>query len=225
LSNAHLEVSSRKFRRGHYRFDDLAPTIVSHIGDAPQKVESVKRGTMCAWTLLVLLVGPTAGMSQAASIGWPEAVSRLVEERSKAETCAASLKGHGDQEQIARGRLTYSTARADFDGVIAGLITALAEGGTPESFPSLETKLERGASALGEFCRTVADLVPRESGRKGILDRIVKAAIEPVIKALSEGVATLYADHRKDDALTRQTIQTLLEAAKWPDFGEVEAAQ
>ena len=47
---------------------------------------------------------------------------------------------------------------------------------------------------------------------------MVNAAVEPVIKALSEAVAALYNNHRKDDALTRQTIQTQLEAAKWPDF-------
>ena len=44
-------------------------------------------------------------------------------------------------------------------------------------------------------------------------------------QGISEGVAALYNNHRKDKALTRQTIQTQLEAAKWPDFGEVKAAR
>ena len=105
------------------------------------------------------------------------------------------------------------------------MLTALAEGKTPEKLPTLEARLERGASGLQEFCKTAADLVPSASGQKGVLDAMVKAAVEPVIKALSDGVAALYNDHRKDDALTRQTIQTQLEAAKWPDFGEVEAVQ
>ena len=185
----------------------------------------MRRGATHVWALLALLVWATPALGQVARVGWPEAVSRLEEERSQAGVCVASLKGHGNQEQIAQGRLAYGTAKADFDGVIAGLVTALAEGGNPESLPSLDTKLAHGATGLGQFCKTVADLVPTASGQKGILDEMVKAAVEPVIKALSEGVAALYNNHRKDDALTRQTIQTKLEAAKWPDFAKVAAAQ
>jgi hypothetical protein len=175
--------------------------------------------------LLVLLAGVMPGLGQAAGIGWPEALSRLAEERSKAELCVSSLKKHGNQVQIEQGRLAYGTAKANFDGVISGLVTALGEDGTPESLPSLDAKLAQGAAGLGQFCKSVSDLVPDNSGQKGLLDDMIKAAIEPVVKALSEGVAALYNNHRKDDALTRQTIQTQLEAAKWPDFGEVKATQ
>jgi len=185
----------------------------------------MKREATHVWALLALLASAAPALGQTARIGWPEAVSRLAEERSKAELCVASLKKHGNQEQIAQGRPAYGTSKADFDGVIAGLVIALAEGGSPESLPSLDAKLARGATGLGQFCKAVADLVPAASGQKGILDEMVKAAVEPVIKALSEGVAALYNNHRKDDALTRQTIQTQLEAAKWPDFAKVEAAQ
>lgn len=184
----------------------------------------MKREARHALTLLALLLAASTG--QAASIGWPEAVSRLAEERSKAELCVALLKGHGDKEQISHGRLVYGTAKAHFDGVIAGLVTALAEGANPESLPSLQAELQRGAAGLWEFCKAVADLVPAASGQKGVpLAEIVKPAIEPVIKALSEGVAAIYNDRRSDDASTRRTIQTQLEAARWPNFGEVEAAQ
>jgi hypothetical protein len=175
--------------------------------------------------LLVSLVWAVPTLGQAAGIGWPEAVSRLAEERSKAELCIASLKRYGKPEQIEQRRLAYGTAKADFDGVISGLIIALGEGEKPESLPNLDAKLAHGATGLGQFCKSVSDLVPNSSGQKGVLDEMVKAAVEPVVKALSDGVATLYNNHRKDDALTRQTIQTQLEAAKWPDFGEVKAAQ
>jgi hypothetical protein len=203
----------------------FAPNLIVSYGGNFVEGWIMSRGAVHAWALLGLLACTPPGISQAAGIGWPEAVSRLAEERSKAEICVALLKGHGDKEQISHGRLAYGTAKADFDAVIAGLVTALAEGGNPESLPSLNGKLERGASGLGEFCRAVADLVPSTPGRKDILVEMVKAAIEPIVKALSEGVGALYTDHRKDDALTRQTIQTQLEAAKWPDFGEVAAAQ
>jgi hypothetical protein len=146
--------------------------------------------------LPVLLGWAAPVLGQTAHIGWPEAVSRLAEERSKAEICVASLKGHGSQEQIAQGRLAYGTAKADFDGVIAGLITALAEGENPKSLPTLDAKLTKGATSLGQFCKSANDLVPKGSGQKGVLDDLVKAAVGPVIKALSDGVAALYTDHR-----------------------------
>ena len=57
-----------------------------------------------------------------------------------------------------------------------------------------------------------------------MLTGIVAAAVEPVIKALSEAVAAIYNNHRKDDALTIETIKTQLEATKWPDFAEVKPA-
>jgi len=185
----------------------------------------MRRASGHVWALLALPFWAALALCQTSGIGWPEAVARLAEERSQAEICVASLKAHGDRDQVAQGRLAYGTAKADFDGVIAGLITALGERGSPESLPDLDAKLAHGAAGLGQFCKSVRDLVPNISGQKGILDEMVKTAVEPVIKTLSAGVATLYADHRNDDALTRQTIQTQLEAAKWPDFGKVEAAQ
>src|SRR5215472_17407808 len=101
--------------------------------------------------LTFMLAAGSVGISRAADIGWPEAVSRLAEPRSNAETCAGALKGYGDQAQIARGRLAYAAVKANFDAVIAGLITALAEGGSPQSLPSPETELQQGASGLKEF--------------------------------------------------------------------------
>jgi hypothetical protein len=47
-----------------------------------------------------------------------------------------------------------------------------------------------------------------------VIGDAVKSAIEPEIKGLSEAVTALYNNHRNDKALTRQTIQTQLEAAK-----------
>jgi hypothetical protein len=162
--------------------------------------------------------------NSATDIGWPEAVGRLAGARSKAVTCAGLLKGHGDKEQISSGQLAYGEAKANFDAAIGGLVIALTEGSRPKSLPGLEADLENGSSALRSFCTTVNDLLPSSSGRKGVLTDIVTAAIEPVIKALAEAVATIYNNHRADDALTLETIKTQLEATKWPDFAEVKPA-
>jgi hypothetical protein len=184
----------------------------------------MRSGLTLILTALALLISIAPGISRA-DIGWPEAVGRLARARSKAETCAAALKGYGDQQQSSLGQLAYGEAKANFDAVIAELITALTEGGNPKSLPSLEIDLEHGAAGLGNFCKMVSDLLPSTSGQKGTLDDIVKGAIQPVIDALSKGVATIYNNHRKDDALTRETIKTQLEAAKWPNFAEVKAAK
>jgi hypothetical protein len=183
----------------------------------------MRPGHTLIWFTLALLISIAPGISRAADIGWPEAVDRLARERSKAETCARGLKAYGDEQKISQGQLAYGEAKANFDGVISGLITALSEGGNPKSLPSLETDLEQGASDLGKFCKTVNDLLPSSSGQKDVIADIVKDAIQPVIDALSEGVAALYNNHRKDDALTIETIKTQLEAAKWPNFAEVKA--
>jgi hypothetical protein len=185
----------------------------------------MKSGLTPIFTALALLISIAPGICQAADIGWPEAVDRLVRARSKAEPCAAVLKGHGNKQQISRGQLAYGEAKANFDAVIAGLIAALTEGAAPQSLPSLEIDLNDGAASLGEFCQTAHDLLLSTPGRKEGFADIAKGAIQPVIDALSEAVAALYNNHRKDDALTIETIKTQLEAAKWPNFAEVEAAK
>jgi hypothetical protein len=106
------------------------------------------------------------GLAKAADIDWPEAVDRLAHERSLAETCVASLKGHGDAQQISRGQLAYGEAKSNFDAVIAGLITALGEGETPNALPDLQSDLAQGAWSLENFCKTVSDLLPAEPGQR-----------------------------------------------------------
>src|SRR5450631_1899099 len=89
----------------------------------------MKPGLTPVWIALAWFVSSVPGISQEADIGWPEAVGRLAGERSNAETCAALLKGYGDPQQIAQVQLAYGEVKANFDGVIAGLVTALTDGG------------------------------------------------------------------------------------------------
>jgi hypothetical protein len=181
--------------------------------------------TSSAVGLLALLVLTGFAIGQPARMTWPEAVAQLTGERTKAETCVALIKKYGDQTQIGRGQLTYTNAKADADAVIAGLIVALSAGQQPTTLSSLQAKLGSSLSNLAEFCGAVADLVPNTAGQKDIISDIAKATIQPLLKMLSDAVSTLYSDHRADDALTRRTIQTQLEAARWPAFSEVKAAQ
>jgi hypothetical protein len=178
--------------------------------------------------LLALFVLTDSVIAQPAAISWPEAVGQIAGERAKAATCVALMKKYGDDAQKARGQITYANAKADFDAVIAGLITVLSAGQTPASLSSLQAKLSGGESGLVEFCGTVINLLPKTAGQadKSIVVDIAKAIpLAQLLRMLSEGVSALYTNHRSDDALTRRTIQTQLEAARWPAFSEVEAAE
>ena len=59
-----------------------------------------------------------------ARTGW-----RLAQERTRAETCVVWLKKYGDAASKDRGALAYGQAKAEYDGVIAGLVVALARKG------------------------------------------------------------------------------------------------
>jgi hypothetical protein len=181
--------------------------------------------------LIALLVPTGAALSQPAAMTWPDAVAQLTAERTRAETCVALAKRYGDDAQRARGQLTYTNAKADADAVIAGLITVLSAGQEPASLSSLQARLTSGVSGLAEFCNTVAKLLPDTGGQKGgwagVLAGIAQnaGAIEQLLKMLSAGVSVLYTNYRADDVLTRATIKTQLEAARWPAFSEVKPAE
>jgi len=177
--------------------------------------------------LLALFALTGSVIAQPATLSWSDAVGQIAGERAKAETCVALMKKCGDDAQKARGETTYTNAKVDSDAVIAGLIVALSAGQTPASLSSLQTKLSSGTSGLVEFCRTVIDLLPKAAGstEKGVMVDIVKAIpLEKLLTMLSDGVSALYNNYRNDVALTQKTIQTQLEAARWPTFSEVKAA-
>ena len=151
---------------------------------------------------------------QAQEINWQEAVACLARERTLAETCAAMLKKYGDTAAVDRGLLAYGEAKAEYDGVIAGLVVALARKGQPESLADLEGRLQRGFDKREAFCRSVLPLVPPTPGEKGT---ITEGIAKPVIDA----VVAIWARVRDDNALMRKTIQTQLEATSWPPFDKV----
>jgi hypothetical protein len=185
-------------------------------------MEIIRPGVFLALLALHVLTGPA--ISQPATMSWPEAVAQLAGQRAKAETCVSLIKKYGDDAQIVRGQLTYASAKADADAVIAGLITALSVGQAPASLSSLQTKLSSGVSGLVEFCNTVSNVVPNTAGQKDVVTDIAKVTIGPLLAMLSDGVSALYNNHRTDDVLTRKTIQTQLEAARWPAFSDVKTA-
>src|SRR5208337_3653296 len=78
------------------------------------------------FTAIAFVLPAAASAAQTATLGWPEVIDDLTKERTQAETCVGLIKSSGDQSAIADAKVTYGTARAEMDGVIAGLTTVRA---------------------------------------------------------------------------------------------------
>jgi hypothetical protein len=144
-------------------------------------------------------------------------IELLAQERTQAETCVETLKSSTDKAEVATGRLTYGAAKAQADGVIAGLTVALVQGGKPDALPMVMGSLKKAGAGLQEIC-DAAIKVASASGSRGVIDDILKAPIEPIVNAISSGVSALWTAHVEKDKLELETIKTQLEAATWPDF-------
>ena len=174
---------------------------------------------------LLVAAALTVPAAAATSLGWPETIEQLAEARSKAETCVETLKASSDKAAIATGRITYGAAKAEADGVIAGLTIALVEGGKPDALPTVLTSLKKAGAGLQEVCDAALKTASAAGGTKGVVEDILKAPVEPIVNAISAGVGALWTRHVETDKLEQETIKTQLEAAKWPDFGGVAPAQ
>jgi hypothetical protein len=131
------------------------------------------------------------------------------------------LKSNGDKASVARAHLTYGVAEGEMDGVIAGLTIALVEGGDPSSLPTAQASLETAGNGLREICDAATKAIAPNT--KDVLGDMVKAAVEPLIKAISDGVSALWTRHVEKDKLELETKKSELEAAKWPKFADVAA--
>jgi hypothetical protein len=173
-------------------------------------------GHTSIFRLMALLLVPAVVRAQA--MRWPEAVATLAAERTRAETCGRLLKRHAgdDKAALSRGELAYNEAKAEMDAVIAGFIVVLAERGTPPQLPDLKARLSRGVEAREAFCRRVMALVPEDPGTRDLLVPLLSAVLP-----LLEAARTLYTSVTAQDSLTRQTIQTQLEATTWTPFADL----
>jgi hypothetical protein len=168
--------------------------------------------------LVALLLVPAVIQGQ--PMRWPEAVAALAAERTRAETCGRLLKRHAgtNTDALSRGELAYDKARADVDGVIAGLIVVLAQRGTPRDLADLETQLTRGVQARETFCTQAIALVPPDPGTRNLVGELVGAFVKPLVDA----VVTVYKLKVEEDRLLRQTIQMQLEATQWSRFADIK---
>jgi len=156
-----------------------------------------------------------------APLGWPDVIALLTKARTQAMTCVQVLKSNGDKADFASTQLTYGMAEGDMDGLIAGLTTALVEGGDPSSLPTAQASLETAGKGLKEICAAAVKTVTPNT--KGVWEEIAKGAVEPLFKAISDGVGALWTRHVEKDKFELETKKTQLEAAKWPKFSDIAA--
>ena len=175
--------------------------------------------------LIVLAwVVPAMLCAAQATLGWPEVIARLTQERTQAETCVGMIKSSKNVGAIAAAKLTYETTKPRIDGAIAGLTAALVEGGKPEALPTVRDDLETTRKGLKEICDAALATLKSNSHQKGgwqeaIATAAVEATVKPMIDWLSENWARL----KEPDKLEIETKKSQLEAAKWPKFSDIAA--
>jgi hypothetical protein len=152
------------------------------------------------------------------TLGWPEVIARLTQEREQAVTCVGLLKSSGD-DAANSVKTIYELARADMAGVIDGLTIVLVDGGKPESLPRIRDSLEGSGKSLQEICNAALKTVAPHT--KGVWEEVAEGAVEPLIKAISDGIGALWKSSVDKDKLATDTKKTKLEAARWPEFGDI----
>jgi len=155
----------------------------------------------------------------AAEPGWPEVIGKLTDEKRQAVVCVGLLKSRGDNAAIEDVKLDYGRAKGKVDGVIAGLTDVLFEGGKPGRLSTMQDSLTASGAALKRICDAAAKTAAPNT--KGVWDEVAKAAIEPLIKAIADGIGGLWSWKVDNDKLLQKTRQTKLEAAQWPDFADI----
>ena len=162
-------------------------------------------------------------MIAVAQLIWKDAVAQVAGLRTKAETSAALVKQFGSHGPVTHGQRIYTDAKAEADTIIAGLIVALSAKGKPERLSSLQERAEHIVIGLAQLRNMAETQLPKLESMKDLSDTL-KAATKQSPKPLLDAVTALYSNNRADNELTRKTIQTQLEAARWPDFDQVQAA-
>ena len=176
---------------------------------------------LCAGLVVSGIMLWLSGVAAASEIDWSEAVTRLTAERVKAIECVSLLKKHADIPAIAKGEVSYDKAKSQMDAVIDKLSAALGEDNASVQPADLEAGIVDAVTSRREFCATVEPFISKKPGEKNIFLDIMQDTIEPSIAA----VRAIFASRDSGDLLARKTIQTQLEAAKWPGFDKISAAQ
>lgn len=176
---------------------------------------------LLAWGLLLALASPL--YAQTAGSTGSDVIRTLAKERTLGEDGAAFLKdfANKDPARLADGRLLYSAARAEFEGLIEELKGNLGADRDPTATPAFQSALKDAAAkreAFVEFLKR--EVLPTVGNDKaGVLAGITAATA--LIPALADGGAKLWGEWRKASAERRDEIERKLDAQKWRAFERI----
>lgn len=178
-------------------------------------------GTVRTVVLATLVVtGALAGSARAANAPstWPDAVERLSQERTQAVDCARLIKTHGNATQRADAAALYNQAKAEINGTINGLMTALELDQKPTGLSKWRDRLAGVEGKRTRLCAQATAL--RDSaGVKGGGWEFIGAVLDPLADVLI-AVLTQWGER---NAQRRETIKSQLMATLWPEFDKLPA--
>lgn len=148
---------------------------------------------------------------------WGSVVDALATERTRASTCLSLFKQltADDLQARLRGELAYGEAKASMDGAIARLSVGAIQGTDDvEGAALLQNRLETAIAGRQTFCADVDAMLEEDQGTRSLLADMIGPAVEGLIG----GAVDLYLGLREEEMLIRQTIQSQIEAQRWPDF-------
>lgn len=162
--------------------------------------------------------GVLVGAASAASgPNWPDAVARLSQEKEQATGCVRLIKTHGAAAEQADANTIYDEARAEINGTIDGLATALELDKKPNNVSDLTARLERVGAGRAALCERAKALRPTGAGEKGGGWEFLGAVLEPLTDLVIEVLKHKW--EREDQR--RATIKSQLEGTKWPSFAAI----
>lgn len=155
---------------------------------------------------------------------WQAAVGKLHEAREHGETCASVLKAYGEEQEVAEGRLLYSSARGGFNAYIEEMLFLLDAGEGLESDLESSIDLDHAAVSLDELCTIARAALPQGEGNKSLVLDIFKAIGGDVVQVIGSGTTELIKAWAESNRLQQQLLIQRIEGQRWVRFEEVESA-
>jgi hypothetical protein len=184
-------------------------------------VQRVALPALVAWALLL---SPSLPAAQEA--GWAQAVDRLAQEKTLAESCAAILKTFADGAPMMRvqGERLYARARADMDGLVGLLVADLASERSPAETPELQHRLETVVAQRRGVCRhvdaAIGAALREQPGHAGAADLLTQGSGDSD-SLLIEAAVQVWTAYGEADQAGRAAIIARIEAVRWLSYAEI----
>jgi hypothetical protein len=174
-------------------------------------VSSVFLAVLAAAGVLVGAASAASGQT------WPDAVARLSQEKEQATGCVRLIKTRGAAADQASANRTYDEARAEINGTIDGLATALELDKRPDTLSGLTARLERVGAGRTALCEKAKALRLDGAGERGGGWEFLGTVLEPLTDLVIEVLNHTW----EREAQRRATIKSQLEGTKWPSFADI----